>query len=92
MGETGKMTWQGPGAPMSPWEGHQQLPSQGRGQPHPGASVWSALECRILFPKASSQPLHRKILPRTLTIGPSSENLPVKGQGWRLWPSPLCRS
>ena len=31
--EKGKMTWQGPGLQMPPWEGHQQLPSPGRGSP-----------------------------------------------------------
>lgn len=31
--EEGKMTWQGPGAQMPPWEGHQQLPIQDRGAP-----------------------------------------------------------
>lgn len=77
------MTWQGPGAQMSPWEGHQQLPSQGRGSPtlEPRfGQLWN-----VDFCSPGPAPSH--------SIGRSSQDSdywpllgkpPSKGQGWRL--------
>lgn len=80
MGEgEGKDDLAGPRGTDAILGGAPAAPFSGQGQLHPAASVGSAVECRILFPRASSQPLNGEILPRTLTIGPSPENLPARG-------------
>lgn len=83
MGEgEGKMTWQGPGAQMPPWEG--RLPSQDRGSPTLEPQLgqqWNA----DLFPRASARPLNRGEFspsPRTLARGPlQPQGLPLRGWG-----------
>lgn len=58
-------------------------PFSGQGQPCPEASIWSAVECRILFLRVSSQPLNSgdPPSPRTRAIGPFSPKASQKGAG-----------
>lgn len=68
------MTWQGPGAQMPPWEGHQQLPSPDRGSLAPKPRFGQQWNVEICSPGLALLASHQGISHwpwlRTRAIGP----------------------